>query len=342
MLRLKSSLNSSVRVRLLAAAAGTSLALTSASRDVCAQPQGAQVVHGDVTVRQGPNLTQITASNNSIINFRSFNIAREHTVQFVQPDASARVLNRIAGPGPTLIEGSLRSNGQVYLLNPAGVLFSRDAVVNVGSLVAGAARMSDADFLSGRMNFTDAAGQVVNHGHISATHTVALVGEQVANTGVINVPDGTVVLAAGDRVLIGERTGRVFVQVDMPSGRAPSSAGAGIEQSGTINAPGSRVAMGSGDLFSLAIRHTGRTVGRDITLQGTGAGRVAVSGTVDASDQASTTGAGEATLGGRIEVLGHAVHIHDGVLNASGRRGGGEIRVGGELGGGAALPESDT
>ena len=93
-----------------------------------AQPQGTQVVRGDATITRSGSLTQIRAANNTILNHRSFDIASGDSVQFIQPGANARVLNRITGATPTRIDGSLLANGKVYLVNPAGVFFGQGAV----------------------------------------------------------------------------------------------------------------------------------------------------------------------------------------------------------------------
>ena len=82
---------------------------TTARADVV----GEQVIYGDVTfIRQGRNLF-IHAGNNSIINYQSFNISIDELVQFIQPGASSRVLNRILGPDPSQINGTLLANGLV-------------------------------------------------------------------------------------------------------------------------------------------------------------------------------------------------------------------------------------
>src|SRR6185295_9445671 len=104
--------------RILSAVAGTALALGPFAASSLANPRGGQVLAGRASITQNGSLTQITASNNAILSFQSFNIARNETVQFIQPSASSRVLSRIDGSAPSFIEGSLFSNGRVYLINP--------------------------------------------------------------------------------------------------------------------------------------------------------------------------------------------------------------------------------
>ncbi len=314
-----------VMLGVLVRLAGTAASVAAAAAPALAAPEGGRVVAGEATIRTRGDVTTIRAGNNSVINFRSFNVRSGQTVRFIQPGADARVLNRVTGPGASRIDGSLLANGRVYIMNPSGVIIGPDAVVNVGSLIAGAGKMSTADFINGTFRVTDMAGSVVNHGSISAGETVALVGKQVANTGIIDVPQGAVVMAAGDKVLMGERGGRMYVQVDAPAqpGGTPQT-GVAVDQAGTIKAARSDVMLAAGDMYGLAIRHSGQTRARSVKMDG-GTG-VIVSGTVDVSNPAG--------VGGRVEVLGKNVAVVDGTINASGSTGGGVINVGGAFQGG--------
>src|ERR1700759_5434987 len=100
-------------------------------------PKGGQVVAGSAAIAQ-PTANQmvITQSTQRVaINWQSFNIGAGYGVQFVQPSSSAIAVNRVIGlNGPRQILGSRTENGQVYIINPAGVVFGRGAVVNTGAL----------------------------------------------------------------------------------------------------------------------------------------------------------------------------------------------------------------
>jgi filamentous hemagglutinin family protein len=289
-----------------------------------AGPEGAQVVNGNVQFERIGDVTNITASNNAIINYRNFDIAANETVRFIQPDAASRVLNRINSSMPTQIDGTLTANGRVYLVNPSGVFFSKTAVISTGSIYAAAAKISDADFAANIDRFTDAQGVVHNAGQINATDTVALIGKTVANTGKITAPQGTVMMLAGDEIYIGQRDGKIFTKISTKD--ASGDAGTGVTQAGTIEAPGGRVRLGSGDMYSLAIRHSGRTKARDVLIEGGQTGEVRVSGTIDAANQVQTpTG----TRGGEVRVLGEKIAIDGAKIDASGVNGGGQILVGG-------------
>ena len=145
-----------------------------------AGPEGAQVVNGQVSFQQSGYNTTITASDKSIINYSSFDIARPEIVQFIQPSSSASVLNRIQSANPTNINGTLLANGSVFFVNPAGVYIGAGARVNVNQLVASGLNITNSDFINGQYNFSGGNGSVINSGDISA-EKVYLIGETEGN-----------------------------------------------------------------------------------------------------------------------------------------------------------------
>ena len=76
------------------------------------------------------------------------------------------MLNRVVGVDPSVILGTLQSNGKVFLVNPSGILFGQGAHIDVAGLVASTLNLNDADFLAGRLNFESGplSGSVVNRG----------------------------------------------------------------------------------------------------------------------------------------------------------------------------------
>ena len=113
-----------------------------------AGPVNPSVQRGNVTITQDGNNFVITASDGSIINYDAFGILNNESIQFIQPGDAARVLNRITGADPTLIEGTLHANGIVYIVNPAGVFFSQGSIVNVGGIYAAAGSITDEDYIN--------------------------------------------------------------------------------------------------------------------------------------------------------------------------------------------------
>ena len=247
------------------------LALVFATPVMRAPPTDGTVVGGTATITTGQNTTTITAGNNSVLRWGSFDVGSAEVVQFIQPGADARVLNWIGGRTPSQIDGSLLANGQVYLVNPAGVYFGQTAVVDVGRLYAIGGSLSREDFLAGLNRFSSLTGDVRNDGTLRGS-SVALVGRTVLNTGSIVAPGGFVALAAGEQVVLGQNGSSIFVDAGhTTSGAAPQvTTTPGVANSGTIDAGGGSVVLAAGDLYAVAITHDGKLTARDVKLQGQG------------------------------------------------------------------------
>ncbi|HUH55832.1 MAG TPA: YDG domain-containing protein, partial [Rhodanobacter sp.] len=253
-------------------------------------------------------------SQNLSLNWQSFNIGASSTVNFVQPNAKSIAVNRIADPNGSVILGRLNANGQVFLINPNGVLFGQGAQVNVGSLVASTLNISDSELASGTRHFSgNGRGSVVNQGTINAANGgyVALLGPQVTNRGTLNAPGGTVALAGGNAVTLSFDSNRLLsLQVDK------SALDALADNRQLIVANGGQVLMSAGakdSLLASVVNNSGtiqaRTVenraGKIVLLGGMAAGTTKVAGTLDAS----APGGGN---GGFIETSAAHVQVADG------------------------------
>ena len=167
-------------------------------------PTGGQVVAGQAAISQsGAAMTINQGSDKAIINWNSFSIGSQASVTFVQPASSSITLNRVLGSDPSAIYGSLKANGQVFLINPNGVLFGQGAHVDVSGMVASTLGISNDDFLAGNHRFTrdGATGSVVNQGELYGKY-IALLAPEVRNEGIIAARQGTVALAAGEAVTL--------------------------------------------------------------------------------------------------------------------------------------------
>lgn len=181
-------------------------------------PTGGTVAAGQAAIaQQGNQMTVSQGSQSAILNWQSFNVGADAAVTFNQPNSSAVALNRVGGQAPSSIYGSLNANGQVFLVNPNGVLFAPGAQVDVGGLVASSLDISDQNFLNSNylFNRNGATGAVINAGELSAEY-VSLLAPEVLNEGVITAR--MVALAGSDTVslrLSGNRL--VDITVDQAS-----------------------------------------------------------------------------------------------------------------------------
>jgi filamentous hemagglutinin len=166
------------------------------------------------------NVTQST--NKVILNWANFNIANGYKVDFIQPSATSAALNQIWSADPSIIAGQLKANGQIYLYNQNGIVFSKGAQVNVGGLVASTLPLRNTDLFENGIlsqngtgasapppvftapaNGTSGAVQVDSGATLTADDggRIMLVGSAVKNAGSISTPDGQTILGAGSNAV---------------------------------------------------------------------------------------------------------------------------------------------
>ncbi|GAB3462920.1 two-partner secretion domain-containing protein [Azotobacter salinestris] len=280
-------------------------------------PEGGQIVLGSgaIGTPAGNHLQIQQSSQKMAIDWQTFNIGADKSVTFQQPNSSAIALNRVIGSDGSAILGKLDANGQVFLINPNGILFGPGASVNVGGLVASTLDLGNEDFEAGNYRFKGnghhLAG-VSNQGNITASDggAVALLGGQVSNDGVIQAKLGTVALAAGSQITLDfAGDGLLNVQVDQVAADALARNG------NLIKADGGTVLMtarSSDTLLKTVVNNEGvieaQTLGSrngKIALLGDmDLGIVQVGGTLDAS-------APDGGDGGFIETSGATVRVAD-------------------------------
>jgi filamentous hemagglutinin family protein len=221
-----------------------------------------------VVIEHNGDIWTITAPDGSIINYTLFDILAGQTVQFLQGDAAFRVLNRVDSPDPSVIEGNLFADGIVYLINPSGLIFENGAIVDAAGLYAIAGNLTDENFLDGADEFVLTDNVVVNQGaFLHGADLLHLIGQRVANHGVLVSDGGIITMVAGNEVILQQIGERISVRVDGEeitdrddpfSGGAPPSmlSQPGVENSGVIQNFGGQVVLGAGDMYSLAIRNT--------------------------------------------------------------------------------------
>lgn len=295
-------------------------------------PTGGVVVNGDAIIQNAvPGLTTIVqSSDRAVIDWQSFSIqAGEHT-NFIVPDATSATLNRVLGCDPSIINGSLTSNGHLFLINSNGIVFGHGATVDVAGLTASALNLDNCAFMTGGdLVFSGSSqAQVKNEGVITASSgDVFLIGYQVSNSGTVRAPNGTVGLAAGSEVLI-KAVGDERVVVRTASGFRKKY---GISNSGVIEASVAELKAHGGNVYALAIRNTGRVAATGATVQG---GRIMLRADGGKIENSGTLVArGTAGRGGQISVqagTGGQVTI-DGRVDADGTTGaGGKVAIAGE------------
>ncbi|MEC5127316.1 filamentous hemagglutinin N-terminal domain-containing protein, partial [Verrucomicrobiales bacterium BCK34] len=240
-------------------------------------------------------------------------------------------LNRVTGGNPSAIHGALKANGNVFVINPNGILVGANGVIDVHGLALSTLDVSNGEFLAGGdMVFKGAGEGVTNMGKINAIGgDVFLIGKTVTNTGTITARDGLVGLAAGEEVLLkanADANGeRIFVR----------AAGSGVSGTGILNdgsIEGAAVELKAhGNMYALAINNKG-------SIRATGAsnsgGRVFLNGVGGSVENSGSIRATAPGAGSSASVLIQAAYAKvDGAIRAEG----GSVKVAGsdsvEIGG---------
>ncbi len=312
-----------------------------------------------ITTRAGRTTVNQT-SERGIIDWSTFNVAAGETVQFIQPNASAITLNRVSDVSPSVIDGTITATGQVWLVNPQGVMFGKNASVNVGGLLATSSDISNSNFMAGNYRFTkpgSATATISNAGTLTAASggVITLAGPNVSNSGIITASLGKVQLASGDAFTL-DLYGDGLINLQA----SPAITQQLVSNSGTINAQGGQVlltAAAAENLVNSLVNMSGvidaDTAGGqqgqvNITALGSNAvannvaankGQLQGDSEVLVSGSISASGKGTGQTGGAITVTGDNVGILSGsVIDASGDAGGGVIQIGGDFHGLGSTP----
>ncbi len=297
-----------------------------------ANPSAGKVVGGSASINYGTTTVITQTSNKAIINWQDFSIDQHETTRFKQPSKNSVTLNRVTGNNLSNIQGNLQANGTVFLVNPNGIVFGPSAQVNVGSIVASTANISDKNFMAGNYHFSDApeSAFITNQGTITVAQAgmAALVSPGVENSGVINAQFGNVVLASGKQFtldLYGDGLITFDADVLVEQGM--------VENLGSVYANGGQVLMtaqAADTVLESLINVDGyieatsvSTRSGKVIIQGYDNSTIKVAGTINVSGD----DAGES--GGVVQASANYIELLNGsVIDVSGDTGGGTVHIG--------------
>ncbi|MEP0911838.1 CHAT domain-containing protein [Leptolyngbya sp. GB1-A1] len=291
--------------------------------------------------------------------FERFGLSREQVANFQSDPAIRNILARIRGGDASLIDGILRvsgGNSNLYLINPAGIIFGRNARLDVPAAftattatgigfangwLSDIGRPDYAALVGEPIGFDFAltqSGAIVNSGNLAVTEgqSLTLLGGTVVNTGEIAAPGGNLTIAAvpGTHRVRLSQTGSLL-SLELPTESSANAADASLPTS-PLSLPS--LLTGGEELQSA----TDLIVQPDGTVQLRGSGTVIptqpgttiVSGTLNAATSGTPANP-------EITVVGDRIALLDANLDASSATGG-RIRVGGDLQGTGTLPQSQV
>jgi len=293
------------RAPLVSLAVLSALATGAPTDSARANPTGGNVVAGSATITSaGKTLTVNQSSNRAIVNWQGFSIGAGETTRLNLPSSVSAILNRVTSANPSLIAGSLSSNGQVYLINPNGIVVGPNGRINTAGFVASTLNVpNDAFMAGGGLTFKGDSGAGIQIlGSVTASDgDVVLIAAMVDNQGQITAPNGQAILGSG---------GEVYYIPDGQSDiviKAPANGGGGVTNSGTI-AVASVQMKAAGSAYALAVNNSGLVSATGISQQGGrivldgGAGDVVQSGTLTAAGGNAALNGGQVTVSGTVDV----------------------------------------
>jgi filamentous hemagglutinin family protein len=303
--------------------------------------------HGDRFDIDGGTLSR--DGRNLFHSFEQLGLSREQVANFIANPQLQNILGRVTGGDVSVINGLIQvtgGNANLYLLNPAGIVFGADAQLNVPAAFT-ATTADGIGFAEGwlsaigsnnyatlvgapnRFVFTGLEpGVIVNAGSLSvnAGQSLTLLGGTVINTGTLSAPEGQITIAAVP--------GANLVRLSQPGMLLSLEFTPIASDSSNAVRPLSLPELLTGGTLASA---TGLTVNPDGTVQLSGVQIPTQAGTAIAAGQMDTAG----QQGGQIGVFGSQVGVLGGVLNVSGVNGGGTILIGGDYQGSGTVPNAD-
>ena len=247
----------------------TSLPVSFATPQDPVQVGGTAV--GGITVGNTTTV-DMGSSSRAVINWGGLDTSSSQVLQFLKASGDFAVLNRVTGGSVTQFNGYLKGNqGTILIVNPHGIVFGPTAFIQARNFVASGLNIANQDFMDSIYNFTGGEGAVINKGTIGTINTIntgsaALIGKMVQNIGTITTASGGfVVMAAGDKVYLGQPGSKVIVEADAVASAAQligrdeednvvyDVTAGNVINDGTISAPAGQVILAAGDIYSVPL-----------------------------------------------------------------------------------------
>lgn len=294
------------------------------------------------------------AGHNLFHSFAAFGLSPNQIARFLTQPHIQNVLGRVTGGNVSIIDGILQvtgSNANLYLINPAGLVFGPNARLDLaGSFTATTATglgfaggewtlLSTPNYaaLTGdpsAFRFAAQPGSILNSGNlaVAAGQRLTLLGGTVITSGSLSAPGGEITILAvpGDRIVRLRHSG-MALSLDLPTAPADAPPTAPLPFT-PLTLP--QLLTGGSLAHATAVMvHADGT----ISLNGSAAAVTATPGTALISGRLDTRSAG---TGGEINLLGDRLALIQSTLDASGNQGGGTLRIGGDAQGRGALPSA--
>lgn len=329
---------SRVNTRKSSVITAVSVSLLGASGAAMAGPMNGTVAGGSATIENttidSKVATLITQSTSkAVINWDEFSIPAAELVKFAQQAGSGSItLNRVTGNQLSNIQGALEANGNIFLINPNGILFGSGAKVDVAGLLASTLDVDPASFMNdSSLSFNQVDGKglasIQNQGELKVGDGgfVYLVAPKVDNSGYVIANVGSVTMAAGNRFnvdLSGNGLINFNVSADALGASAPNADKTGVSNSGSVTAQHVLLAGNeTSAMMASVVNNSGVIEATDLNISAAEivqAGSVTATGTatLKATDSIKTPGASTraATLNLEVTAADASIGAEDAAL----------------------------
>ena len=271
-----------------------------------AAPTGGNVVGGNADITVSGSQTNINqSSNRAAIDWQSFSVAADESVNFTVPNGGA-TLNRVVGSQASLIQGRVSSNGSLYLVNPNGLVLDAGSQISAQNFIATTSNIDPAQFMTGdhvtlQKSSTNARISLKGTITVADRGVVGIFAPQVENQGTIIANLGSVVLAGSQASVIDfNGDGLINFELGASDGRTGESLLA--SNKGVINAAGGHVtltAQGAESLFNAIVENSGNINATSLSAKG---GTVTLKANLGSVNDSGTIAASGATGGGDVLV----------------------------------------
>ena len=303
-------------------------------------PTGGNVVSGNITIST-PDVGKMNVNQTSsqgIVNWDTFNVGSSAAVHFNQPGVKSSILNNVLS-GTSIINGSIFSNGRLIFVNPTGILTGPTSAIRSEGAILSTLKITNTNFLNNNYTFTtNSSSSITTQGNINGEY-VALLSPVITNKGTITTNVATA-LAAGDDIRLSISDSNLLTVAVNPSklktfikneGNIKTQNGivtlkTDVAQSvvdeviKTENAKANGLVTENG-VVKLVI-NSGTIKAKEVKLDAGSKGASEISGNLNSN---SETG-----KGGYIEVTAKEIDINAATISADGKKGGGEILLGGD------------
>lgn len=229
---------------------GILMTATSVGTAVAA-PVGGKVMMGTISITYSPPVTRVVQeSDQAVILWDNFDLGSGERLEIIQPALTSRLVNRVKQNAISILNGEIRSNGQVLILNPDGVHLQSSASAEVGGLILSGLDLRSASEVGNPIRLRNAdvkrMGSVRNQGSIQTADggNAVLIGNTVVNEGSISGQRSSVALAVGRGAnVLFEENGLINLNISEAQPKPVDLGVSPLVNTGDIQIPGGRILL---------------------------------------------------------------------------------------------------